>query len=83
MHNHQLIIHELMKNKNLAGKVIVSFTISGTGAVVAASAAGGTLGNAAVSSCIASKVRRWVFPEPNGGGIVRVSYPFVFSPQEK
>ena len=72
---------ELIKNKSLAGKVIVSFTISGTGAVVAASAKGGTLGNAAVSSCVASKVRRWSFPEPNGGGIVRVTYPFVFAPQ--
>jgi hypothetical protein len=70
---------QLQKNKNLAGRVIINFTISGTGGVVAASAGGGTLGNSAVSSCIASKVRRWVFPEPNGGGIVRVSYPFLFS----
>ncbi len=73
---------ELIKNKNLAGKVTVSFTISGTGAVVAATAAGGTLNSPAVSNCIASKVRRWVFPEPNGGGIVKVSYPFVFAPQQ-
>lgn len=73
---------ELIKNKTLAGKVIVSFTISGTGAVVAASAKGGTLGNGAVSACIAAKVRRWIFPEPNGGGIVRVNYPFVFAPQK-
>jgi hypothetical protein len=70
---------QLQKNRSLAGRVIINFTISGTGGVVAASAGGGTLGNSAVSKCIASRVKRWVFPEPNGGGIVRVSYPFVFS----
>lgn len=66
---------ELIKNKNLAGKVVVSFTISSTGAVVAAVKQSSTLNNARVEGCITSKIRRWVFPEPNGGGIVRVSYP--------
>jgi hypothetical protein len=25
------------------------------------------------------KIRRWTFPEPKGGGIVKVNYPFNFS----
>ncbi|MEL6177655.1 MAG: AgmX/PglI C-terminal domain-containing protein [Myxococcota bacterium] len=36
-------------------------------------------GSGAVASCVAGKVRRWVFPQPKGGGIVVVTYPFVFS----
>lgn len=70
---------ELIKNKNLAGKVIIQFTISSTGSVAAAVKKSSTLNNANVENCISTKIRRWVFPEPKGGGIVRVSYPFVFT----
>ena len=69
---------ELIKNKNLAGRIVISFTISSTGRVVAAVKKSSTINNGAVESCVTSKVRRWIFPEPKGGGIVRVSYPFVF-----
>lgn len=67
---------ELQKNKNLEGKVVVKFTISPTGSVAAASVASSTLNNGAVEQCMTSKIRRWVFPEPKGGGIVIVNYPF-------
>ncbi len=70
---------ELIKNKNLAGKVVVEVTVASTGAVVAAVKRSSTLNNSKVERCMTSKIRRWIFPEPNGGGIVRVSYPFVFS----
>lgn len=72
---------ELIKNKSLAGKVVVQFTISSTGSVVAAVSESSTLNNPNVERCIAGKVRRWIFPEPKGGGIVIVKYPFVFAPQ--
>ena len=39
-----------------------------------------TMGNARVENCIVQAVRRWEFPKPLGGGIVIVSYPFVFTP---
>ncbi len=27
-----------------------------------------------------SRIRRWKFPEPKGGGVVAVTYPWLFSP---
>ncbi len=39
-----------------------------------------TMGNSAVESCINRRFHRFRFPEPKGGGIVIVSYPFIFSP---
>ncbi|MGM0556875.1 MAG: AgmX/PglI C-terminal domain-containing protein [Myxococcota bacterium] len=70
---------ELQKNKALTGQVTMNFTISATGNVIAAKTKKSSLNNTAVESCMASKIRRWVFPEPKGGGIVIVNYPFNFS----
>ncbi|MBA2661695.1 MAG: TonB family protein [Bradymonadaceae bacterium] len=70
---------ELQKNRNLAGRVVVRFTISATGSVVSAVTAETSLNNAAVERCMSERIRRWVFPEPKGGGIVIVNYPFNFS----
>ena len=39
-----------------------------------------TMGNKAVEGCINSRFQRFKFPEPKGGGIVIVSYPFIFQP---
>ncbi len=36
------------------------------------------MGNPNVERCIASRIEAWRFPSPAGGGIVEVSYPFVF-----
>ena len=33
----------------------------------------------AVESCLCGRFLRFVFPEPEGGGIVVVTYPFVFT----
>jgi hypothetical protein len=38
------------------------------------------MNNPAVESCINGRFMRFQFPEPKGGGIVIVSYPFIFSP---
>jgi hypothetical protein len=38
-----------------------------------------TLENGTAESCILSKIRRWKFPEPKGGGVVAVNFPWVFS----
>ena len=70
---------QLQKNRELAGRVVVRFTIAATGSVVASVVKESTIKNIAVENCIASKIRRWVFPEPNGGGIVIVNYPFNLS----
>jgi TonB family protein len=70
---------QLQKNKNLKGRVVVKFTISATGSVVSAVVKESSLNDAAVERCMTGKIRRWVFPEPKGGGIVIVNYPFNLS----
>lgn len=71
---------ELNKSPSLAGKVAVAFTIDAAGTVSEASVTESTLGSPAAESCILSRIRRWKFPEPKGGGVVAVNYPWLFSP---
>ena len=68
---------ELTRFPNLRGKVAVKFTISPKGYVTQATVSQTTLRNAAVERCITQKIRTWKFPEPKGGGIVIVNYPFI------
>jgi serine/threonine protein kinase len=69
---------ELAKDASLQGKVTVKFTIGPSGAVQSAEANGL---NPVVSNCVATVVKSMRFPAPQGGGIVTINYPFVFSPQ--
>jgi TonB family protein len=71
---------ELLKKPDLGGRVVVQFTISGSGQVVASVLQSSTMGNSRVETCTVQAVRRWEFPKPLGGGIVIVSYPFVLTP---
>jgi TonB family protein len=71
---------ELNKNPALAGKVAVAFTIDPAGSVADASVSETTLGSSAAEQCMISRIRRWKFPEPKGGGVVNVTYPWLFSP---
>ncbi len=71
---------ELTKSPDLGGKVTVKFVIAKDGTVSKAETKSSTLGSPTVESCIADRFRRFQFPEPKGGGIVIVSYPFIFSP---
>lgn len=73
---------QLAQRPDLSGRVSIKFIISGTGAVQMAAVASSTLGNAAVENCIAQAVRRWTFPQPEGGGIVIVTYPFQLTSPE-
>lgn len=68
---------ELTRNPNLSGKVNIKFTISPKGYVQQASVGATTLNNATVERCMTQKIRTWKFPEPKGGGIVIVNYPFI------
>ena len=73
---------QLNANPTLNGKIVVKFVISGDGSVSKASTATSTMtGGDAVESCINSRFLRFQFPEPKGGGIVIVKYPFIFAPQ--
>ncbi|MFY2559544.1 adventurous gliding motility protein GltG [Corallococcus terminator] len=62
----------------LGGKVAVKFVITATGSVASSSVAQSTAGNAELETCVAGRVRTWKFPEPKGGGVVVVTYPFIF-----
>ena len=73
---------QLAQRPDLSGRVSIKFIISGTGAVQMAAVASSTLGNAQVENCIAQAVRRWTFPQPEGGGIVIVTYPFMLTSPE-
>lgn len=71
---------ELTKDPNLGGKVAIMWIIDATGAVNTASVAQSTMGNANVENCMLQRVRRWKFPQPKGGGIVQVTYPWILKP---
>ncbi|MCA2980520.1 MAG: AgmX/PglI C-terminal domain-containing protein [Myxococcaceae bacterium] len=70
---------ELKRNPSLKGKVVVRFSITTGGRASSIEIDQDTLGNDAVSSCIKTVIRGWVFPfKPESD--VEVAYPFVFSP---
>jgi TonB family protein len=69
---------ELQRDPRLAGKVAVAWTIDPTGAVSEAAVSESTLGSPAAERCILDRVRRWRFPEPRGGGVVAVTFPWLF-----
>ncbi len=70
----------LAAHPSIAGRVVVQFTIAPTGRVPVALLQSTTLGVASVESCMVEAVRRWEFPQPEGGGLVSVSYPFQLAP---
>jgi hypothetical protein len=37
-----------------------------------------TVNNAELEACVAGRVHTWIFPKPKGGGMVVVTYPFIF-----
>jgi TonB family protein len=69
---------ELTKDQSLYGKVTVLFLIDGTGRIGEALVQQSTMSSEPVESCMINRVRRWVFPAPQGGGTVQVTYPYVF-----
>ncbi len=71
---------EMQKDPNLYGKVAIRWVIDSTGAVATATVAQTTMGNASVENCLITRVKRWRFPPPRGGGIVQVTYPWIFKP---
>ena len=72
---------ELAADPTLFGQVMVQFTIAATGEVVASVLQKSTMHSPPVENCTVAAVRRWRFPKPLGGGIVIVSYPFVYTPE--
>ena len=71
---------ELTKDPSLGGKVVVKFTITRDGEVSVAQTKASSMGSPAVEGCLNATMMKLGFPEPTGGGIVIVSYPFLFAP---
>ena len=71
---------ELLKKPDLAGKVVLRFTIGADGAIDEVSVSDNGTGNAPLSACLVEAAKRMEFPPPEGGGDVEVTYPFIFSP---
>ena len=69
---------ELQRAPGLYGKVSTEFIIAATGLVTDAKVKQSTMNNGEVERCITAKIRTWRFPKPKGGGIVVVTYPFLF-----
>ena len=70
---------ELKRNPSLKGKIVVRFSILPSGRSGDIDFEQNTLGDEAVTSCIRSVIRGWIFPfKPSDA--VSVAYPFVFSP---
>ncbi len=69
---------ELTRTPGIYGKIMMKWIINGEGKVTQSAKTESQMNNANVESCLATKIKTWIFPKPKGGGIVVVSYPFVF-----
>jgi TonB family protein len=67
----------LISRPDLQGRVAVRFIIAPNGMVQAAVLDSSELGDPGTEQCVVRAVRRWPFPQPEGGGIVTVTYPFL------
>ena len=69
----------LLSNPNLSGKVETSWTIQADGTVSNLASQSGDAMASSLHNCIKERIGLWKFPQPKGGGVVNVKYPFVFS----
>jgi len=63
----------------LSGRVEIKIVIGSTGAVTQGEVNESTLDSLDVEDCILDVMTSLEFPEPEGGGIVIVTYPFVLA----
>lgn len=68
----------LTRQPGLSGKIVVQFVIDPDGAVSSSSVTSSTMDHPEVEDCVARQFLDMRFPEPEGGGSVTVSYPFIF-----
>lgn len=73
---HDCYKQELLAKPALTGTVVATFTIASDGNVTSSTATGLEV----VDACVAAVIGGIEFPKPKDGGIVKVTYPFVFEP---
>lgn len=81
---HACYLQRLAERPTLEGRVTVKFVIAKDGTVSSATikSIDDTLRDEALAVCVLNTTRALKFPEPKGGGLVIVSYPFLFSASE-
>lgn len=67
----------LQTNPKLAGRVSMRFFIAANGYVSTANITNTSLHSKLVEGCITTRLKTWKFPNPRGGVVVKVNYPFV------
>jgi len=70
---------QLVRQPELEGKISMQFVIASDGSVSKARVKSSSLGSQEVGSCLQDRFLQLHFPAPTGGGIVLVTYPFMFS----
>ncbi len=71
---------EANKNPSLRGRIMTRFVIAATGRVSQSGIEATSMQNPGVERCLTSVIQKIQFPEPVGGTLVEVSYPFQFTP---
>lgn len=69
----------LKSDPNISGRVNIKFVIGKTGAVSQSEVKETTLNHPETEACMVDVAKSMQFPEPEGGGIVIVSYPFTLA----
>lgn len=69
----------LVDEPTLQGTTRVTFAIGSDGRVLSST---GTGFDPAVDTCVAGVIKAIRFPAPDGGGTMRVNYPFIFRPAD-
>ncbi|MEE2778931.1 MAG: AgmX/PglI C-terminal domain-containing protein, partial [Myxococcota bacterium] len=67
----------LQRNPKLRGKVTLSFTILPNGRLQTPKAHNPSIKDNKLLDCITGKMKRWKFPAPKDGGVVKVTYPLI------
>ena len=70
---------QLQEDPELSGQIMMKWVIGPTGEVVEVSVVESEMESAGLEQCLIEQIGEWTFPEPDGGGEVRVNYPFNFS----
>ncbi|QQR89681.1 MAG: AgmX/PglI C-terminal domain-containing protein [Myxococcales bacterium] len=71
----------LRERPDLEGRITMRFVIAEGGSVISADvlSRASDIQHTELSQCMSESIRRWNFPQPEGGGVVIVSYPFMFA----
>jgi hypothetical protein len=72
----------LAQNPSLQGRVEIQYVIGPPGTIVTSTLTHTDVTVPTVPACIVNATRRWMFPQPEGGGVVSVMAVFVLEPGE-